>query len=468
MILELFRLKRKKKSVFNLGKPLYKQSFLGWINLCDTDWTARGSSKKKRGVQMFSKRLRGGLVLAGSLFLSCNPVFAGEIEDEITVLKSKIARLEQRLDEQAELTSGLEGTKEMLKGLSISAGATFIVQGTNNANGDDLSAKGEDVTDGSYSIDLEIEKTFDDYGMAFIHLETGDGASVEDELKVFSNVNRDADDSDNSLALTEVWYEHYFQALPLTLTLGKIDPTVYIDTNIYANDECRQFLGRSFRNSPTIEFCDNSGGLHLGLAPADFMELDLITLDADSDWEDMGDGVFFGAQLNFKPNLFKRGGNYRIVGWLDNRDHTRWKDSAKSKEEGYGVGVSFDQELSDSIGAFLRYGWQDPDVYLNGESFSLEHAWSTGIQLTGTGWGRKDDVLGLAVGQVIPSDQYKKAGTNLEAADEGHFEAYYNYKVNEHLTLTPDVQLIWNPYGDDAANGNSTVTVVGMRGQVDF
>ena len=90
------------------------------------------------------------------------------------------------------------------------------------------------------------------------------------------------------------------------------------------------------------------------------------------------------------------------------------------------------------------------------------------MQLKGSFWNREDDILGLALGQVTPSGEYKKADSNLNAKDEGHFEAYYNYKVNEHLTLTPDLQVIWNPYRDDASNGKSTITVVGMRGQVDF
>ena len=421
------------------------------------------------------KRLFSWFFVLGLLFYSYSPVFAKTTEEELAELKSRITALEQKLitqeeklGEQKDAQDALVKIKEAFDGLSIGAGATFVVQGTNNANGDSLSKNGEDVTDASYSIDLEFEKKFDDYGMAFIHLETGDGAGVEDELKVFSNVNRDADDSGNAVALTEAWYEHYLQEVPLTLTFGKIDPTGYIDTNEYANDECGQFLGRVFRNSPTIEFCDNSGGLYVGLVPSDFVELDLIALDADSDWEDMGDGAFFGAQLNLKLNLFERNGNYRIVGWLDDRDHTKWKDSAKSKEEGCGVGISFDQELTDYIGAFLRYGWQDPDVYLNGESFSLEHAWSTGIQLAGSLWGREEDVLGLAVGQAISSDEYKKAGSNLKAEDEGHFEAYYNYKVNEHLTVGPDVQVIWDPYGGDATNGDKTIVIGGIRSQIDF
>lgn len=393
------------------------------------------------------------------------------IRAEIAELKARIAQLEKKLVKQDRDLTELkeEGILPSIEGLTIGAGATFVLQGTHNANGDYLSKKGEDVTDAAYSIDMEFEKEFADYGKAFIHLEAGGGAGVEDELKVFSNVNRDADDDEN-VRLTEAWYEHYSSSLPLTLTLGKIDATCFIDTNEYANDEVNQFLGRIFRNSPTIEFADNAAGVRLGLEPVELIDAELLLMDADSDWEDMFDDIFFAGQINFKPKLFGRGGNYRILGWLNDREHTKWADATKTKEEGFGFGLSFDQELTDNLGAFVRYGWQEPDQRLNGldDDFSLEHAWSIGLQLSGSIWGRDDDVLAFAVGQAIPSDDYKKAGSNLNAKDEGHFEAYYSFKVNEHLTLSPDIQVIWNPYGDDATNGKDTITVVGMRGQIDF
>ena len=402
----------------------------------------------------------------------------GSIRAEIAELKSRITQLEQKIAAQekksVEQTSKISRLEErgielpVLEGLTIGAGATFVLQGTHNANGDNLSKKGEDVTDASYSIDLEFEKEFSDYGKAFIHLEAGGGAGVEDELKVFSNVNRDADNDEN-VRLTEVWYEHYLTTLPATLTLGKIDATGFIDTNEYANDEAAQFLGRIFRNSPAIEFADNAAGVRFGVEPTDFVDIELVAMDADSDWEDVFDDIFVAGQLNLKPKLFGRSGNYRLLGWVNDRQHTRWSDATKTKEEGYGFGISFDQELTDNLGAFLRYAWQDPEQRLNGldDDFSLEHSWSAGMQLKGSIWGRENDVLAVAVGQAIPSDDYKKTGS-LNAKKEGHFETYYSYKVNEHLTLSPDLQVIWNPYGDDATNGKDTITVFGMRGQVDF
>jgi len=268
--------------------------------------------------------------------------------------------------------------------------------------------------------------------------------------------------------VTEAWYEHYFSALPLALTFGKIDPTSYVDTNEYANDECAQFLGRIFRNSPVVEFPDdNAAGVRATIEPVDFLDVELAAMDANADWEDAFDNIFFSGQLNFKPNLFERQGNYRFYGWLNDKDYIRWDDAAKTKEENYGFGLSFDQELTDVLAAFARYGWQNPEVYADGSEFSLEQSWSAGIQLAGSLWGRDDDVFAIAFGQVIPSDDYKKANS-VKADSEEHLEVYYSFKVNDHLTVSPDIQVIWDPYGGDATNGDKTIFVGGVRTQVDF
>jgi len=424
---------------------------------------------------MSFRKVLWGLILFGLIFLPCNFAFAGNIESEIAELKQRIGVLEERITEQewefgeqTEIAESLEQIKEVFEGLTIGASATFVMQGTNNANGDNLTKNEENATDVSYSIDLEFEKEFDDYGKAFIHLEAGKGEGVEDELKVFSSVNRDADNDEN-VRLTEVWYEHYFESLPLTVTFGKIGADGFIDANEYANDEAAQFLGRIFRNSPALEFPDdNNAGVRFGLEPVDYLDIELVAMDANDGWEDIFDNIFLSGQLNFKPNFFQRPGNYRVYGWLNDKDHIKWDDVAKVKKTSYGFGLSFDQELTDVVGVFARYGWQDPEVYASGSSFSLEQSWSAGIQLAGGLWGRDDDVFAIAFGQVMPSDDYKKAGSNLNAKDESHLEAYYSFKINDHLTVSPDIQVIWDPYGGDATNGDKTIFVGGVRTQIDF
>jgi len=354
----------------------------------------------------------------------------------------------------------------ILEDVDISGGATFIFQNAHNANGDILSEEGTDVDDTSFTLDLKIEKKFQDFCKLFIHLETRGGEGVGDELKVFSNVNNDAY-SRHDVRLREGWCEHYLSDLSLTLNIGKLDPTRFIDSNEYANDECHQFLGGIFVNSPSIEFGDNAAGIRLGLEPVEFMDLELVVMDTKSDWEDVFDEMFIAAQLNIKPEFFQRPGNYRLLGWFNGGDHTKWLDTTQTEESGYGFGLNFDQELNDNLGAFFRYGWQDPKVYSIGSDFSLEYSWSAGLQLDGGIWNRHDDTLGFAYGLIFPSDEYKDS-QNRSAKSEGHLELYYRYKVNDYFSLSPDLQVVWRPYGRDATNGSDAIVAFGLRGQIDF
>jgi carbohydrate-selective porin OprB len=348
----------------------------------------------------------------------------------------------------------------------MSIGATSVAQYAHNANGSALLSKKEDVTDASVSVDLEFEKKFGEDASGFVYVTAGQGAGVEDELELYSSVNCDAD-NDQNVRLAEVWYEQSFPDISGVLTMGKLDATKYVDTNAYANDETAQFLGRIFRNSPVVEFPSNAAGLRFAVSPIKLLDIELLAVDGDADWEDPGDGMFVAGQLNLKPKLFARGGNYRVLVWRNNTAHTKWADAARDKENSYGWGFSFDQELTDVLGIFLRYGWQDQDVFTNGSSFSLKRFWSFGPQFSGALWGRSDDYLGLGFGQITPSEKYKAASAVL-AKTESHLECYYSYKFNEHLTISPDLHLIWKPYGKDASNGDGTIAVMGLRGQMDF
>jgi len=102
------------------------------------------------------------------------------------------------------------------------------------------------------------------------------------------------------------------------------------------------------------------------------------------------------------------------------------------------------------------------------KAYSLEHSWSAGFQVEGKPWGRGKDVFAFAVGQAIPSGDYKNSDETLNAKSEGHLETYYRIFVNEHLSISPDFQYIWNPFGKDVPDDTNGIFVGGMRAQVDF
>ncbi|MFZ2602682.1 MAG: carbohydrate porin [Candidatus Omnitrophota bacterium] len=394
-------------------------------------------------------------------------------QQKITEYETKLSKFEENLHE-------IPGTPmKLMEGLELGAGGTMIVQGTGNTNNatTDVTKK-EGRADASYSTDITLGKEFKDIGgKAFLHLESGQGAGLEDDLTLYSNVNRDAD-NDNNVRLTEFWYEQVLFKDEAALSFGKLDPTAYFDNNEVANDETAQFLGRIFRNSPTIEFPDNTAGIRLAYMPLEWLEFGYGVFDGNSDWEKIGDNLFNIGQVTFKTNFFDLPGNYRFLGWNNNVYHTKWLDTEKTKEANYGFALSFDQKVTDIVTLFTRYGWQNPKVYnpdimATGDlNYSLTHSWSTGFQIEGKPWGREKDMLAFAVGQVIPSGDYKKAGEFLDPARkakaEGHLEAYYRIHLNDYLSISPDFQYIWNPFGKDVAEDTNGIFVGGMRAQVDF
>ncbi|MFH1412194.1 MAG: carbohydrate porin [Candidatus Omnitrophota bacterium] len=389
-----------------------------------------------------------------------------EVLDE-TVKDLSLRGVSEKRRHEIEKMSGMAGDIE------IGASITAIGQAAPKANDPGGSADGKEGRfDGSYSADIEIAKPFDEYGMAFVHFEAGQGDSVESELTVFSNVNRDAGDSNARVDVTEAWYEQYILDEQITVTGGKIGPDAYIDTNEYANDENTQFLGRMFRNSAVIDWPDdNSFGMRLHISPkilVPYLEIDTVYMDEDGDWEGLFNGPFIAAQMNFKPAVLfgddeeKWAGNYRAYYWYNGATYALIKEPDVLERGLSGFGFSADQMITDIYGVFGRFGWADP------EKSSLVCDWSIGASMKGSYWGRGDDIAALAVGQAVPGKEY--GDMNVYDDPETHLEAYYSVKVNDHIMLTPDVQIIWQPNGGGTASGGDTDTifVYGVRAHIDF
>jgi high affinity Mn2+ porin len=340
--------------------------------------------------------------------------------------------------------------------IDIALGATGIVQGSSGAG--DLSADG-DVTDASGSIDLELTGHATEDGALYVHLESGAGDGLDGDIATLSGLNGDADD-DSNVRLTEVWYEQTFGE-SFRVRAGKVDLTSDFDTSAVANDETSQFLSGGFVNNLAIEFPDDNGfGGMFWVSPSKLIDVGLGVADADADWDNAFEDPFAIAEIDFKPCFGCLQGNYRVYAWYNGKDHENFSDGS-ADDHNHGFGVSFDQQVSDIVTLFARYGVQRSEVAQVGS------AWSAGFSVVGSAFGRENDSIGFAYGMAMIGDDWKNidAASGVDSANEGHFEVFYNLAINDHLNLTPDVQFVTNANGDSACDD---FFAFGVRAQVSF
>jgi len=404
------------------------------------------------------KKLITLLTLIGLIMVPVAACMAddGSMDEEMDMLKNKIAKLEQKSVQKA--TTPVSAAD----GLMIGGGATFVIQTTHNANG--TSYEGEDVTDATYSIDINLEKAVGDNGKVFVDLEAGKGNGLDgEEVVLFSGVNGDTCLTSNNLEVVQVGYSHNFMDGKVNLTAGKLDATKQFDQNAVANNETSQFLACALVNSSSIEFpSDYTLGATLAVDVTDTLEVKAGLLEDDADNEDVFNDNFSFIQLAYAPQISGKQGNYRLYGWYDSSSHVKLDDAMQKNERNYGVGISCDQVITDTITAFTRVGWSRPSIS------TLKVAWTLGAAVAGSSWNRAADVVGLAVGQNVPSDKYGDAGN--PDSKETLVELYYNYKVNDAVSISPDLQVVWNPNGvKEASQGRQdTIVVAGVRAQLNF
>ena len=134
------------------------------------------------------------------------------------------------------------------------------------------------------------------------------------------------------------------------------------------------------------------------------------------------------------PGLGK--GTYRLTPWHNHLDG----------EDGWGVGVNFDQELGFPwLVGFFRFGAGDGDVT------PVERHVSGGIAVEGP-FGRSGDYFALGAGWSRPSEP--------GARDETFLEFQYRLQLTKTLELSPDIQIVLNPGSN---RDTDTIVVPGIR-----
>ncbi len=355
-------------------------------------------------------------------------------------LEQRVERLEKKLEvnEQGAGSGQDNGALQRISIGGVAAGA-YQYQSVDDAMGYDDTGRGAFAFQPEISFALsEQDEFFAKFGFA-----AGDAlnagkapftwapwaADLEGDVKNINGRDRDY--------LLTAWYKHTFdfsEDNALGLTGGLVDATDYLDENAFANDEYTQFMNQALANGPNgfLPSYDLGGALEWDLG--DFALRGVVMSIGEND--EGRSYNFYGAQLGYTLNTGLGEGNYRVLVDWTSQD---FGNPAGDKEEAKNcVLLSFDQELGDILGAWIRFGWQDDSA-----AVTCDNLYSGGIDISGKLWGREQDNIGIGYAYLH--------GANQDFDSGNVFEAYVRFFLNEYLALTADVQYMKDDMktGDD-------------------
>jgi porin len=251
--------------------------------------------------------------------------------------------------------------------------------------------------------------------------------------------------------LLNAWYAHSFEltkGVGLRVTGGIIDATDYLDDNAYSNDEYTQFMSEALVNGPQsfLPSYDVGGALELDVGR--WSARGVVMNIGEND--DGNSFTFWGTQLGYRAETPWGEGNYRLLFVGASRDFLN--PGGTGEERRFAVALSFDQQLGETFGAWLRCGWQDDTAAIGYDSI-----YSGGINIRGRAWGRSDDEIGLAYGFLH--------GGNEDLRSTHVAEVYYRFAINDYFALTADAQYMHDSVRSDT---DPSGFIVGLRGTFEF
>jgi high affinity Mn2+ porin len=262
----------------------------------------------------------------------------------------------------------------------------------------------------------------------------------------------------------------------LTVQAGKFAVVDIFDANAYAKDTRKDFMNWSMWAPGAFDYSADKVGLTYG-ATAELNQKQwalragyfLMLGQSNSNNFDtrVPERGSYVLELETRWSLFSRPGKLRTIGWFNSAFSGSYRETLDNPALGldiaqtrqgrvkYGYVLSLEQALSDDIGLFGRWSWNDGKTEIMAFT-DIDASLAGGLSIKGMRWGRPDDVIGI--GGVINAlskdhrDFIAAGGLGILIGDgalnyrrERILETYYAYALNKQLTLTADYQLMVNP-----------------------
>ena len=216
----------------------------------------------------------------------------------------------------------------------------------------------------------------------------------------------------NELNLREAWLRTELFGQRLALTAGRLDLTNYFDQNAIANDESTQFISDALVNNQMLGLATNGTGVATEFDPKNGFRFKFGFQQSNTDATNLSDSLYTLSEVGYTFTPFALPeGTYRV--WFRT-------DNTAPDEIRKGVGLSFDQKLTATVGLFARYGTQELDLGTRDHFYSAGVGFQRGLVFNpedtwGVGWAR----MNLASGER-----------------EDLVEGYYNLLLTQRLRLS--------------------------------
>lgn len=288
------------------------------------------------------------------------------------------------------------------------------------------------------------------------------------------------------------------------LTVGNFSTLDVFDPNTYAKDPRTQFMNWGNMTYAAFDYAADARGFGWGFAGEWYRDDWVLRYGRMTGPEtpnglplDYAIGNHYGDQLEIEHDhtLYGRPGAVRVLGWRDRAnlasfsDALAWlnahpgaytgPDALNAARTGiktkYGLGINIEQEISDSMGFFMRAMKADgrTETYAFAE---VDASISSGLLIKGDRWGRHEDNVGLSLMRnTLSADRrrFLEAGGisffigdgRLNYRPEDIFEGFYSFSLAKDYWLTADYQRIQNPaYNAD----RGPIDVYALRFHVEF
>ena len=275
----------------------------------------------------------------------------------------------------------------------------------------------------------------------------------------------------------------------LVLTIGKFSVTDVFDTNKYAHDPRGDFMNWAIVDTGTFDYAADPWGFTYGAAGEWYQGpwtlragvFDLSVVPNDIALDPSFDQFQWIGEIERRYELWGQPGKVAVSGFLTRGRMGSFADAialaaatggpadiaaVRRYNSRGGLSLNVEQQFTDSLGAFLRAGFANGNLEPY-ELTDIDRTVAAGLALSGKGWGRPDDTVGLAgvVNGIIGVHRafFNDGGLGILIGDgqlphygpEQIVETYYSYALTGSTRLSLDYQFIANPaYNADRGPAN--------------